>query len=96
MRLIALSACAAGVAALAAGCTDDAYGPYYGYSQGYAYPSGYYQPTYGYYPHPRYRYYQPNYAYYSPNRYGYSSPYYYGGGPGVTFTAYLPPGGTVP
>jgi hypothetical protein len=106
MRSIALSACAAGVAVLAAGCTTDSYGPYYGASQGYAYPSGYYQPTYGYYQpsssyyyQPRYGYYRPNYAYYPPyrsSRYAYSSPYYYGGGPGVTFTAYLPPGGTVP
>ena len=105
MRSLALSACAAGVAVFAAGCTTDTDGPYYGYSQGYAYPTGYYQPTYGYYQptysyyQPRYGYYQPNYAYYSPyrsSRYGYSPPYDYGSSPGVTFTAYLPPHGTVP
>ncbi len=104
MRSIALGACAAGIAILAAGCTTDSDYPYYGYSQGYAYPSSYYQPSYGYYQptygyyQPRYSYYQPNYAYYSPYRprYGYSSPYYYGSSPGVTFTAYVPPHGTVP
>jgi hypothetical protein len=86
MRMVPVAGLAA-LAVLGAACTDYGYDrPYYGYSQGYASPGyGYYAPAgYGY------GYRSPRYGYYSPY---YGSRPYYGGGPGITFSASFPQGG---